>query len=143
RARQATDPPGATVKPVTAIAAMQEHLVSPYAYLPCTATYHSPNDNANQTFKNWDPFVDQQMDLPTALAYSCDTYFYQLGDAFYELPKDRGQPLQKWAHVFGFGTATGVDVGPEEAGLVPTIGWRKRQFSQAKDPCCWQVDQLW
>ena len=34
----------------------------------------------SQVFKNWDPFVNQQMDLPTALAYSCDTYFYQLGD---------------------------------------------------------------
>jgi penicillin-binding protein 2 len=50
RAVQATYPPGSTFKPVTALAAMQEHLVSPYAYLPCTGTYHSPNDNANQVF---------------------------------------------------------------------------------------------
>src|SRR5205807_4360971 len=65
------------------------------------------------------------------------------GNAFFELPKDRGQPLQKWANVFGFGARTGVDVGPEEPGLVPKIGWRRRQFSQLRDPCCWQVDQLW
>jgi penicillin-binding protein 2 len=132
---QATYPPGSTFKPVTALAAMQEHLVSPYAYLPCTGSYHSPYDNAHQTFKNWDPFVNQQMDLPTALAYSCDTYFYQLGDRFYAT-KDRVQPLQKWARIFGFGSPTGTDVGPEATGLVPTIGWRQRTFKTA-------IDRLW
>jgi penicillin-binding protein 2 len=135
RAVQATYPPGSTFKPVTALAAMQEHLVSPYAYLPCTGSYHSPYDNAHQTFKNWDPFVNQQMDLPTALAYSCDTYFYQLGDRFYAT-KDRVQPLQKWARIFGFGSPTGTDVGPEATGLVPTIGWRQRTFKTA-------IDRLW
>jgi penicillin-binding protein 2 len=143
RATMALYPPGSTFKPVTALAAMQEHLVSPYSYLPCTGTYVSPDDKSHHPFHNWDPNVNQQMDMPTALAYSCDTYFYQLGNAFFELPKDRKQPLQDWAKLFGFGAKTGVDVGPEEPGLVPTIGWRQRQFSQRRDPCCWQVDQLW
>jgi penicillin-binding protein 2 len=87
--------------------------------------------------------VTQQMDMPTALAYSCDTYFYQLGDLFYGLPKGRRQPLQKWAEIFGFGHIAGADVGPEASGLVPTIGWRERTYTQATDPCCWAVDKLW
>jgi penicillin-binding protein 2 len=136
RATQATYPPGSVFKPVTALAAMEEHIVSPYAYLPCTGTYHSPHDNADQVFHNWDPYVDQQMDLPTALAYSCDTYFYQLGDDFYALPPSRKQPLQYWAGVFGFGKPSGVDVGPESRGLVPTIAWRQRYFKSA-------IDKLW
>jgi len=141
RAIQATYPPGSTFKPVTAIAAMQEHLVSPYESLPCTGTYHSPNDNANQTFKNWDPYVNQQMDMPTALAYSCDTYFYQLGDRFYSTQSQN--TLQKWARIFGFGQRTGTDVGSDVSGLVPTISWRHDRFTQKTDPCCWQVDRLW
>ncbi len=32
---------------------------------------------ASQTFSNWNPFVNQWMTMPTALAQSCDTYFYQ------------------------------------------------------------------
>jgi len=136
RALQATYPPGSVFKPVTAIAAMEEHLVSPYAYLPCTGTYRSPNDRAHQVFHNWDPYVNQAMDLPTALAYSCDTYFYQLGDEFWSLPANRGQPLQYWANMFGFGHLTGVDVGPEAHGLVPTIAWRQRYFKTA-------IDKLW
>jgi penicillin-binding protein 2 len=138
-------PPGSVFKPVTALAAMQEHLVSPYAYLPCTGAYASKYDKAANPhqFHNWDPNVNQQMDLPTALAYSCDTYFYQLGDLFYGLPKDRKQPLQKWARAFGFGAITGADIGPEAKGLVPTIDWRLSTYTRKTDPCCWQVDSLW
>jgi penicillin-binding protein 2 len=136
RAMQATYPPGSVFKPVTALAAMQAHIVSPYAYLPCTGTYQSPNDNSHQVFHNWDPNINQQMDLPTALAYSCDTYFYQLGDRFFSLPKDRGQPLQHWASMFGFGKLTGSDVGPEVPGLVPRIAWKIKHFTTA-------IDKLW
>jgi penicillin-binding protein 2 len=136
RALMATYPPGSVFKPVTAIAAMEEQLVSPYAYLPCTGTYHSPNDKGNQVFDNWDPFVNQQMDMATALAYSCDTYFYQLGDDFWALPPSRKQPLQYWATQFGFGRRTHVEIGPEARGLVPTIGWRQRYFKTA-------IDKLW
>jgi penicillin-binding protein 2 len=145
RATMGTYPPGSVFKPVTALAAMQEHLVSPYAYLPCTGSYASTHDKAlhPHQFHNWDPNVNQQMDLPTALAYSCDTYFYQLGDLFYGLPKDRGQPLQKWADQFGFGHVTGADVGPEATGLVPTSSWLRRTYTQATDPVGWQVDSLW
>ena len=145
RAMMGTYPPGSVFKPVTALAAMQERLVSPYAYLPCTGSYASTYDKAKKPhlFHNWDPNVSQQMDLPTALAYSCDTYFYQLGDLFYGLPSNRRQPLQKWAEIFGFGRITTADVGPEASGLVPTIGWRLRTYTQARDKCCWQVDQLW
>ena len=36
-------------------------------------------------------------------AMSCDTYFYELGKRFYNLPPDRGHPLQGWANRFGLG----------------------------------------
>jgi penicillin-binding protein 2 len=142
RALDATYPPGSTFKPLTAIAAMQEHILNPYAYESCTGQYSSPDDKNHQIFHNWDPNVNQAMDLPTALAYSCDTYFYKLGNDFYELPKDRGQPLQKWARAFGFGRTTGIDVGPDADGLVPTTPWLHRRFTPANDPN-WQIDQIW
>jgi penicillin-binding protein 2 len=83
------------------------------------------------------------MTLPTALAQSCDTYFYQVGKAFYDLPPERKQPLQLWAAKFGFGLPTGIDVGPETSGLLPTIKWKHETFTKKTDPCCWEVDQLW
>jgi penicillin-binding protein 2 len=136
RALVAGYPPGSTFKPVTAIAAMQQHLVSPYSPESCTGTYTSPHDRGHQVFKNWDPYVNESINLPTALALSCDTYFYRLGDAFYGLPPSVGHPLQAWAQSFGFGRQTGIDVGPEYRGLLPTPEWRQTHFKTA-------IDKLW
>jgi penicillin-binding protein 2 len=135
RVTQGLYPPGSTWKPVTALAAMQEHILAPYSTLPCTSTYTAGRDR--QVFTNWDPFVNAAMTLPTALGASCDTYFYQVGDLFYYLPPGRGQPLQAWASRLGFGKQTGIDVGPEEAGLVPTIKWKQQRW---KDN---EVEKLW
>jgi penicillin-binding protein 2 len=139
RALAGAYPPGSTFKPVTALAAMQEHILTPYNSLPCTGSYKV----AGQTFNNWDPTANAPMTLPTALAQSCDTYFYQVGKAFYDLPPERKQPLQLWAAKFGFGKPTGIDVGPETSGLLPTIDWKRRTFTKETDPCCWEVDRLW
>jgi penicillin-binding protein 2 len=132
RATLGTYAPGSTFKPVTALAAMAEHLVSPYSTLACTADY----ERDGHTFNNWDPYVNQAMTMPVALARSCDTYFYELGARFYDLGPDRGHPLQNWATRFGFGDVTGIDVGPEDPGLLPTPEWRRQTFKT-------EIDRLW
>jgi penicillin-binding protein 2 len=133
RVTQGLYPPGSTFKPVTALAAMQEHVLSPYSTLPCTSTYTAGRDR--QVFRNWVP-MDAAMTLPTALGASCDTYFYRVGDEFYKLPPERGQPLQAWAKRLGFGSPTGIDVGSEAAGLLPTIKWKRETFKN-------EIDKLW
>jgi penicillin-binding protein 2 len=132
-------PPGSTFKPVTALAAMQERLISPFQTIPCTPSF----EVHGQLFKNWDPYVNQAMTLPEAIGASCDTYFYNLGYAFYALPPDRGHPLQGWASRFGFGGPTGIDVGPEQSGLLPTPEWRQATYTKKTDPGHWQIDRLW
>jgi penicillin-binding protein 2 len=139
RAIDAAYPPGSTFKPVTALAAMQEHILQPYEPLACTGQY----TNHGQVFKNWDPFVNEAMTLPTALAQSCDTYFYQVGYRFYGMPSRLGPRLQAWASRFGFGQKTGVDLGSEVSGLLPTPDWRKKTFTPKTDPGHWQIDSLW
>jgi len=124
-------PPGSTWKPVTALAAMQEHMLQPYQALQCTPTATYGLDK--QEFRNWDPYVNQPMTLVEALARSCDTYFYQLGYQFY-LEGDRGRNrMQQWARKFGFGVPTGFDLGGEQEGLVPTPAWRKKRFTNDWD----------
>jgi penicillin-binding protein 2 len=122
-------PPGSTFKPVTALAALEEGMVAPDELIQCT-----PKEVVDgQTFTNWDPFVNEPMQMTTALAASCDTYFYQVGLRFYERPDS---PLQKWARKMGFGASTGVDLGPEEIGLMPTPDWRQRHFKT-------EIDKIW
>ena len=142
RAVDGTYPPGSTFKPLTAIAALEEHLIKPYSFYPCTGTYVVPEDSSHHVWHNWDRFVFQGMDLPTAIAQSCDTYFYRAANKFYELPADRGQPIQKWARRFGFGKMSGSDLGPQSAGLVPTIGYLQQRFTKSNDPN-WRVDRIW
>ncbi len=139
RGINAAYPPGSTFKPVTAIAAMQEHILQPFEPLACTGSY----EKNGTTFKNWDPFVNEAMTLPTALARSCDTYFYQVGYRFYGMPSDRGPRLQAWASRFGFGQKTGIDLGAERSGLLPTPDWRKKTYTKKSDPGHWQIDSLW
>src|SRR6059058_1069187 len=140
-------PAGSTFKPVTALAALEERLVTPTEPIPCTGVYHVYDKQGNVipggTFKNWDPFVSQQMTLPTALEASCDTYFYELGNRFYKLPAARRHPFQEWAARFGFGHATGIDLPGELSGLLPTPEWRKAAYTPKTDPTEWRVDRLW
>jgi penicillin-binding protein 2 len=137
RAISVAYPPGSAFKPVTALAAMQEGLMRPYDIIPCTPTF----TNHGQVFKNWTPLIDTGMDLTTALAESCDTYFYELGSRFYNLPPDRGHPLQAWANRFGLGELTGVDVGPENPGLIATPEWRRKAFPASQG--YGELDRTW
>jgi penicillin-binding protein 2 len=132
-------PPGSTWKPVTALAAMRERLVSAYSPLPCTGSMEIDGT----VFKNWNPYANQAMTLREALAASCDTYFYQLGLEFYRLPAQYGSPLQKWASAFGFGRPAGLDVGGDEPGLLPTPQWRRKTFTRKRYPRTYEVDRLW
>ena len=99
-------PPGSTFKPLTALAAISDGLLSPYEYLQCTpsATYGLDE----QKFKNWNPYTNMPMTLATALSQSCDTYFYDVGNRYFERG-ERERPywtkMQAWAKKFGFGQA--------------------------------------
>jgi penicillin-binding protein 2 len=146
RAIDGVYPAGSTFKPVTALAALETHTISSSTPLPCTPDFVVPSEfpgTPGQRFTNVDPYADQMMTLPTALAESCDTWFYRVGYDFYKQPPSAGHPLQAWAAKFGFGRKTGVDVGPESSGLLPTPEWRRRTFTAKTDPQNWQIDRLW
>jgi penicillin-binding protein 2 len=122
-------PPGSTFKPFTALAALQEGMLTPDELIQCTGKAVIDG----QTFANWDPYKNEPMQLTTALANSCDTYFYDVALRFYER---KDSPLQRWSREMGFGKPTGVDLGPEERGLVPTPEWRRKTFES-------EIDKIW
>jgi penicillin-binding protein 2 len=124
-------PPGSTWKPVTALAGMQEHVFSAYDSLQCTPVAYYGLDR--QKFINWNPNVNRPMTLPEALAESCDTYFYEIGNRFYELGGEARVRMQQWAKGFGFGAPTGLDIAGEAEGLVPTPDWRWKTFESDWD----------
>ena len=91
-----------------------------------------------QVFRNWDPNVNAAMTLPTALGASCDTYFYEVGDDFYKLPPERGQPLQAWARPPRLRPARPASTSaPRSRACVPTIKWKRERPSKS------EIDKLW
>ena len=80
--------------------------------------------------------------MPTALAQSCDTYFYQVGYRFYGMPATGaraagvGEPLRLRAE-------DRHRSGRRGAGLLPTPDWRKKTYTKKTDPGHWQIDRLW
>ena len=128
RATSGLYPPGSTFKPVTAIAAIQSGVLDPSANLHCTGKLI----DHGSTFNNWDPNANSWINLPTALALSCDTYFYQLGQRIYSLPPSYGEPIQDWAKNFGLGKHTGIETG-DYAGLVPTKNWQRHYYKSPED----------
>ena len=124
-------PPGSTWKPVVAIAGMEEHVFSAYDSLQCTPVAYYGLDR--QRFQNWNPFGNRPMTLPEALAESCDTYFYEIGNRFYERGSEGRTRIQQWARRFGFGRTTGLDFGGEAEGLLPTPEWRRKSFESDWD----------
>ena len=122
-------PPGSTFKPFVALAAMESGLLRSDEVIQCTGEEVIDG----QTFLNWDPYKNEPMTVSTALANSCDTFFYNVALRFYER---KDSPLQRWSRSMGFGSGTGIDVGPEASGLVPTPAWRRRTFKT-------EIDKLW
>ena len=123
-------PPGSVFKPLTALAAVSDGLLSPYEYIQCTPSAKYGLDEFE--FKNWNPYTNMPMTLTTALSQSCDTYFYDVGYRYYERG-ERERPywtkMQDWAKKFGFGQPTGIDIGGEETGLLPTPAWRRANYT--------------
>ena len=118
-------PTGSTFKPIVAEAALSTGIITPSTPLLCSGTF----DLGGTIFRNVEAGVYSSMTLPTALAESCDTWFYRLGDRIYTSnPAKQGVLIQQWARKLGLGTQTGVDLIGESPGLLPTPAWfRKTQ----------------
>ena len=111
----------------------------------CRARARTPRRRTaqHQVFKNWDPFVNAAIDLPTALAISCDTYFYALGNRFYELPASYGHPLQAWACELRLRPADRHRRRAGGGGPAADARVAAADVHGEDGSCCWRLDSLW
>jgi cell division protein FtsI/penicillin-binding protein 2 len=105
---QVAAPPGSTFKLVVAAANMRRGLVSPYRTLPGGGAWTL----GNHTFHNWMTLPAQN--LPQAISWSNDVYFYQLAWAL------GPQPIIRTARSLGVGRPTGIDLPGETGGYLGT-----------------------
>ena len=120
RAIQSAYPPGSTFKIVTMLSGLSNGLVQPLSHeaSSCTGGYFF----GGRRFGCWKHEGHGNLDLISALQFSCDVFFYQLG---LRMGLD---PLQATARATGLGERTGIDLPAESRGLVPTTEYYNQRF---------------
>ena len=113
RSVQSQYPPGSTFKIITAIAALQEGIISRDTHFYCGGSIYF-----GRTFRCWKAEGHGSIDLHQALVESCDVYFYEVGK---KLDIDI---LAKYAFRYGLGSPTDIELEREVSGIVPTREWK-------------------
>jgi len=64
--------------------------------------------------------------MHTAIAYSCDIYFYALGGGYKDIPALGITRLKKYWSLFHLGSNLGIDLDNEKDGNLPDPEYKKR-----------------
>jgi penicillin-binding protein 2 len=108
--------PGSTIKPIVALSALENDVVSPKQKVFCKGKM----EMYGQTYHCWKDKGHGSVDMREAIKQSCDIYFYETTR---KLGVDR---LSLTASKFGLGDNVLNGVFPDEKkGLVPTTKWKK------------------
>ncbi|MEW6714316.1 MAG: penicillin-binding protein 2 [Nitrospirota bacterium] len=114
RAIQSQYPPGSTFKIVSAIAALEEGLITDSTSVNCSGSI-----NFGRRFRCWkDGGHGGGVDLYRGIVGSCDVYFYEIGK---RISIDK---LARYASDFGLGKPSGIELEGERSGTVPTTEWK-------------------
>jgi len=103
--------PGSTMKPFSALAALEEHLIEPEHAERCEGYVTF----GRRIFRC--SHVHGHVRLRDAIARSCNVYFFHLAET---VGMDR---IARIAQAFGLGQKTGLGINPEAPGRIPTRSW--------------------
>jgi penicillin-binding protein 2 len=112
-------PPGSTYKLVTGSGALADGKITPQTRIQTKAFLSL----GKYKYYDWNHAGFGDITIYDGFAHSSDTFFFQLAGM---LGIDR---LSYWAHEWGFGEKTGVDLPNEAAGIVPSNAWKERVFN--------------
>ena len=115
RATTSIQSPGSTYKVLSAIAALDLGIITTSTTFRCTGgiTY-------GRFFKCHG--VHGRVNVITAIEKSCNSFFYQL------ISKIGIENWAKYGRLFGFDSITGIDIGEENAGLIPDEEYYKKRY---------------
>jgi penicillin-binding protein 2 len=122
RALQGQYPPGSTFKPFVALAGLELGEHTPDSSIFCRGWYSLKGDSRH--YRDWKKEGHGNVSLDKAISQSCDVYFYDLAQS---LGIDR---MADFLQDFGFGRRTGIDVGGELKGILPSSAWKRKTMNQ-------------
>jgi len=111
RATQGTYAPGSTLKPLTAVAALEEGLITPTEKILSPRTWYYPG-YAKSYANCWYSGSHGRINVSEAITVSCNYFFAEMG---YRLGMDT---FNSYLSAFGLGESTGIEIY-EDTGLQP------------------------
>jgi penicillin-binding protein 2 len=125
RALRGTYPSGSTIKPAIALGALTDHAVDSQRQIFCAGVYQLPG--SSRQFREGKGGKHGHVALQEAIARSCDVYFFGLAST---LGVDR---IAAFLAPFGYGEVTGIDIGGEKPGILPSPEWKHKTFKRPED----------
>ncbi len=116
-------PIGSTVKPVIAVAALQEGIITPRTRILSAGGIRI----GNWYFPDWKAGGHGWVDVRDALAESVNTYFYTIGGGNEDQEGLGVARITTYARAFGLGTPTGIDLPAEAGGFLPSPEWKEKE----------------
>ena len=126
RALQGEYPPGSTLKPFLALVSLAEGVRDWQDESWCPGWFSLAGQS--HRYRDWKKEGHGRTDLRKAIVESCDVYFYRLA---HELGIDR---IARGLARYGFGRASGIDIGGERGGLLPSPAWKRAALGEAWFP---------
>ena len=119
-------PPGSTIKPFLGLAGLDRHIGHAQGKSWCPGWFRLPG--RERKYRDWKKHGHGRIGLRDAIVQSCDVYFYELALA---LGIDR---MHEYLSSFGFGVRTGIRLGGESPGLMPSRTWKRNARGQSWYP---------
>ena len=113
--------PGSTIKPIVALSALENKIID----TNFTVTCDGKTEMYNRTYHCWKKEGHGKVDLKSAMAQSCDSYFYQVAKL---LGVDK---LSDTAKKFGLGEKVFDNLFEnEKKGLIPNTSWKENTLGE-------------
>jgi penicillin-binding protein 2 len=122
RATMTRYPPGSTFKMVLATAALQEKVIDTNWRITCHGSFRF----GNKIFKCHTTTGHGSVNVIEAIEKSCNVFFYNL------MLKTGFEFWTKYGQLYGFGSPTGIDIGEETAGLLPSESYFDKVYGKGK-----------
>jgi len=113
---------GSTIKPVIAVAALKEGIITPEKTIYCEGGILLGDGTIKNDWK-----AHGYVDLNKAIAESCDVYFYTIGGGHGNIKGLGINNIVEYLELFGLGKKTGIDLSGEISGFIPTPEWKKEK----------------
>lgn len=117
-------PPGSTLKPVLAAAALAEGVVNERTQIESRGGISI----GKFFFGDWK--AHGFTDIRRAIAVSSDVYFYSVGGGYGAVTGMGMKKMKVYEELFGYGKKSGIDIPGEASGFLPDPDWKERRFGE-------------